>query len=119
MPIVDIEMVLRKGEALPEGLASTLADALGEVLGAEPGKVWVRVRTLSDAQYAENLSEAPQPVFVSLLLATPPAGDLLRLQMDQVTSAVARICRCPRENVHVLLESAARGRLAFGGPLVE
>ena len=112
-------MVVRKGEAMPDGLASTLADALGEVLGADPGKVWVRVRSLPDAQYAENLSAAPQPVFVSLLMRKPPTGDLLRLQVEQVTYAVARICRCPPDNVHVLLEPAARGRIAFGGHLVE
>ena len=68
MPIVDIEFVVRKDETLPDGLASTLADALGEVFGSEPGRLWVRVRTLPDAQYAENLGAAPRPVFVNLLL---------------------------------------------------
>jgi phenylpyruvate tautomerase PptA (4-oxalocrotonate tautomerase family) len=117
MPIVDIELVVRNEEALPEGLASTLADALGEVLGSEPGRLWVRVRALPESQYAENLGEAPRPVFVSLLFGTPPTGDLLRLQVKQVTQIVAGICRCPAGHVHVLLEPAAKGRIAFGGEL--
>ena len=117
MPIIDVEMVYQEGEAMPEGLASTLADAIGEVFGADPGRVWVRVRTLPDSQYAENLSEAPRPVFVTVLAAQPPAGDLLRLQADQITQAVARICRYAPENVHVLFEPPAAGRIAFGGVL--
>src|SRR5262245_56955328 len=115
MPIVDIELVVRPGEAPIDGLASTLADALGEVFGSAPGRLWVRVRTLPDSQYAENLGEAPQPVFVTLLLGEPPTGELLRLQMRQTAEAVAGICRCPVDRVHVLLEPAARGRIAFGG----
>jgi phenylpyruvate tautomerase PptA (4-oxalocrotonate tautomerase family) len=110
-------LVVRKDEALPEGLASTLADALGEVFGSEPGRTWVRVRTLPDSHYAENLSEAPRPVFVTLLLGAPPTGELLTLQVRQVAEAVARTCRVPTDTVHVLLEPAARGRMAFGGQL--
>jgi phenylpyruvate tautomerase PptA (4-oxalocrotonate tautomerase family) len=117
MPIVDIELVVRNEETLPEGLASTLADALGEVLGSEPGRLWVRVRTLPENQYAENLGEALRPVFVNLLFAAPPTGDLLCLQVKQVTEVVAGICRCPADQVHVLLEPAAKGRIAFGGEL--
>ena len=117
MPIVDIELVIRKEEVLPNGLASTLADALGEVFGSPPARLWVRLRTLPDSQYAENLGDAPRPVFVTLLFAAPPTGDLLRLQVKQVTQVVASICRCPAEQVHVLLEAAAEGRIAFGGEL--
>lgn len=117
MPIVDVEMVFRAGETMPDGLASTLADAIGEVFGAEPGKVWVRVRTLAESHYAENLSEAPRPVFVTVLASAPPTGDLLRLQCDQLCQTVARICRYAPENVHVLFEPTAAGRIAFGGVL--
>ncbi|APV50149.1 hypothetical protein BWI17_10920 [Betaproteobacteria bacterium GR16-43] len=117
MPIVDIECVQREGESLPEGLARTLADALGEVLGSEPGRLWVRLRELPEAHYAENLSAAPRPVFVKILFGEPPTGDLLRLQMRQVCEAVARACRCPVDRVHVLVEPAASGRIAFGGEL--
>ncbi len=119
MPIIDIELVVREGEALSEGLASTLADALGEVFGSDPGRTWVRLRTLPESSYAENLSEAPRPIFVTLLLAESPAGELLRLQLGQITAVVARTCRTAEENVHVLLEPRARGRIAFGGVLRE
>ena len=119
MPIVDVELVQRSGESMPEGLASTLADAIGEIFGAEPGKVWVRVRALPESQYAENLSAAPRPVFVTVLASKPPTGDLLRLQVRQLTTSVARICLSAPENVHVLFEPSARGRISFGGTLVE
>lgn len=117
MPIVDIELVVREGEVLADAMASTLADALGEVFGVEPGRLWVRVRTLPDSQYAENLSAPPHPVFVTLLLGEHPRLDLRKLQMRQVAEVVGRTCRCPVENVHVLLEPPARGRIAFGGEL--
>ena len=95
MPIVDIELIQREGESLPEGLASTLADAIGEVLGSEPGRLWLRVHPLPESQYAENLSGAPRPVFVKVLFGEPPTGDLRRLQVRQIAQAVAAACRCP------------------------
>jgi len=119
MPIIDIEIVCRAEEALPDGMASTLADSLGEVFAAEPGKVWVRVRALSETFYAENLSEAPRPVFVTVLTGVPLEGEILKLHAEQITAAVSDITHCARENVHVLFEPAARGRIAFGGQLVE
>lgn len=117
MPIVDIELVGRAGESLPPDLAQALADALGQALGSEPGLVWVRLRTLPQAHYAENRVTAPSPVFVNVLLGRHPEGDELRAQMRSVAKAVADACGTPMQNVHVLLEPPAKGRIAFGGEL--
>jgi phenylpyruvate tautomerase PptA (4-oxalocrotonate tautomerase family) len=121
MPILDIEVVARKDEVLPAALARNLADSLGRAFDAAPGKIWVRLRTLADANYAENAvgEERPFPVFVSLTASAPPEGEELEVRIAQVTEIVARLTDRPPANVHVLVEPAARGRIAFGGRLVK
>ena len=120
MPIVDIELVARDDLApLDAALTRRLADALGEAFGAAPGKVWVRLRSLPAAQYAENAAEAPAPAFVRITASVPPEGDALRRLVAEITGIVARLCSRPPGNVHVEFAPAARGRIAFGGRLVE
>ena len=116
MPIVDVEIVA--GATAP-GLAQQIADDVGDVFGAAAGKVWVRLRTLDGDSYAENRVAAPQPVFVRVLASAPPEGEARRQILSGITAAVARRTGRPPENVHVLFEPAAKGRIAFGGRLVE
>ena len=116
MPIVDVEIV---GAPAAEGLAQRLADEIGRALAAPTGKVWVRVHTLSAARYAENGGEAPQPVFVTILSSAPPEGEALDQRVARVTAAVASLTDRDPQNVHVLFEPTARGRIAFGGRVVK
>ena len=120
MPIVDVEIVERPGEGLAPGLAARLADALGGALDAAPGKVWVRLRALAAGHYAESGAGEgrPSPVFVTLLASVPPEGGELDRMVGRVTEAVSRVACRPAENVHVLVQPAARGRIAFGGKVV-
>ena len=119
MPIIDIELVEPAGTLSEAGLAQALADALGEAFGVAPGKIWTRIRSLPAANYAENHLSAPNPVFVTVLASAPPDGEELRKRIAQTTEIVARLTRRPADNVHVLFEPAAKGRIAFGGRLVE
>ena len=121
MPIFDIEIVTRHGEAVAPTLADDLSDALGAVMDAAPGKVWVRLRRLAPESYAENRSgaERPFPVFVTLTASAPPEGGHLDNMVRQVTEAVAHLTDRPPENVHVLVQPAAKGRIAFGGRVVQ
>ncbi|MBC8327646.1 MAG: hypothetical protein H8E31_02760 [Planctomycetes bacterium] len=122
MPILEIEIVTAAEEALEADLAERLAAAAGAALGAPPGRTWVRLRELPRTRYAEDgaaREEAVRPVFVSLLLADPPAGADRGAALAALTAAIAGACRRPVENVHVLLLPAARGRVAFGGELLQ
>ncbi|HQW37990.1 MAG TPA: tautomerase family protein [Usitatibacteraceae bacterium] len=121
MPIFDIEIVRRAGEAVAPGLATRLADALGGALGAAPGKVWVRLRSLAPEAYAENGEGdgRASPIFVTMTASAPPEGEALDRLVAQVTQAVAGLAGRPAENVHVLLQPAAKGRIAFGGKVVK
>jgi phenylpyruvate tautomerase PptA (4-oxalocrotonate tautomerase family) len=119
MPIIDVEIVSDRQEALQARVTQALADELGAAFGAAPGKVWVKVRSLPFAQYAENGGKSPMPVFVTITASAPPAGEELRERVTRITDAVARITRRPSENIHVEFLPAARGRIAFGGKLVE
>ncbi len=114
MPILDVEVVTRHGERLAPTLATDLADALGEVFGAEPGRVWVRLRDLPADRYAENEAggDRPFPVFVTVHEGDPPTGVPLE-------ERVARLAERPLANVHVVMEPALRGRIAFGGKLAK
>jgi phenylpyruvate tautomerase PptA (4-oxalocrotonate tautomerase family) len=118
MPIVDVEIV--GSESVESDVAARLADMAGQLFGSPPTGTWVRVRLLPRHLYAENGTEAPQgwhSVFVTVLKAQRPEGTALETEVRALTEGVARICGRPPENVHVLYESDAQGRIAFGGRL--
>ena len=119
MPILDIEIVSDRQEKILGRITQALADELGAAFGAAAGKVWVKVRTLPREQYAENGGAAPMPVFVTVTASAPPAGAELVERIGMIVAAVARITNRPRENIHVEFLPPARGRIAFGGRLVE
>ena len=52
MPILDVEVVTRDGPVSVD--TGALAHALGAALDSVPGSVWVRVRHLAAADYAET-----------------------------------------------------------------
>ncbi len=119
MPIVDVELV---GETLVTAdTTQRLADAVGEALASRPGGTWVRVRLLEHGRYAENggLPADVRPVFVTVLERHRPTGHELTDRVARVTAAVADVTGRDPENVHVLFEDDAAGRLAFGGRLVD
>ena len=122
MPILEIEMVTADGVPPEAGLAAALADALAKVLETAEGRTWVRLRTLPRGQYAENgggPAEEVLPVFVSVLKSMPPYGVHRATEAKKLAEAVGLALYRPVENVHVAYEPAGRGRIAFGGNLLE
>jgi phenylpyruvate tautomerase PptA (4-oxalocrotonate tautomerase family) len=122
MPIIDIHMVVPGADSVPAGLAQTVADALGQLLGSPAGRTWVRASTLSATNYAENgspLTPSDLPVFVTLLLAAPPEGEARAAQASLITTAVALAVGRDRSCVHVEYAAPGKGRMAFGGDLVQ
>jgi phenylpyruvate tautomerase PptA (4-oxalocrotonate tautomerase family) len=118
MPIIDIEVVGPSDTMLAEEVQN-LADDLGDAFEAAPGDVWVRLHTLPANHYAENRAQAPAPVFVTVTASAAPEGDGLRQRITRITDTVAHWTHRPPGNVHVLFAPPARGRIAFGGRLVE
>ena len=124
MPIVDIEVVTGTADpqAIGEQIPQSIADKLGDIFGSEPGGTWVRLRSLDRDRYAENrttLDSGTAPTFVRILRAELPEPAALRREMARVADAVARVLDRPRENVHVLYAPEAKGRIGFGGTLLE
>jgi phenylpyruvate tautomerase PptA (4-oxalocrotonate tautomerase family) len=122
MPIVDVLVVQGAEGAAPLPPARAFADALGHALGAPPGRVWVRLGSLAPGHYAENDvrgDDTPAPVFVTLLHARPPEGEARAHEAMAVAVAVAQVCACDVTRVHVEYATAGRGRIAFGGRVVE
>ncbi len=121
MPILEIEVVLRPEETLPPTLAAACADSAAAVFGASPGRTWVRLRTLPDGHYAEDHGGPPldvHPVFVTVLHAHRPKGEALTAEVQRLTNAIAAASGRPADQVHVLYQPDAAGRMAFGGQLV-
>ena len=120
MPIVDIEIVLMANEAIREEMVSELADELGEVFHSSPGRTWIKVHPLLANQYAENggRPEGVYPVFVTVMKSELPLLEEMQKEVAKITGAVAQICGRPAENVHVIYQPEARGRVAFGGKIV-
>lgn len=116
MPILDVELIT--SEPLDSGLAAKLAEVAAQVWGGPAGSTWVRLRALPPEQYAENGTTSPagwHAVFVTVLKAQRPSGPALQAEVRALTDAIARVCGRPAENVHILYEPDARGRIAFGG----
>jgi phenylpyruvate tautomerase PptA (4-oxalocrotonate tautomerase family) len=121
MPIVDVQVFASDFQSVP-GLATKLANALGGVFNLPPGRVWVRLSALPSHAYAENqvsLEPAQFPVFVGVLHADLPAPETLAIQATAVTQAVAMCIGCASERVHVEYAPSGRGRVAFGGRLLQ
>lgn len=114
MPILDIEIV---GPLQHEdGLAQRLADAAGQALNSRPQGTWIKVHRLDADAYAENEGGGNiLPVFIKLIQSSPPGGAQLDSQMSALTQAVALTLDRPAENVHILVEPPALGRISFGG----
>ena len=122
MPILQIELVEDEepAESPDPELTRRLADAAAAALDA-PGRTWVRLRWLARHAYCEDggLPDGVRPVFVEVLLARRPPQAELRERARALAAALATVCGRPVENVHVLFQEDAAGRIAFGGELVE
>jgi phenylpyruvate tautomerase PptA (4-oxalocrotonate tautomerase family) len=120
VPIVDIEIVLMANEAIREETVSELAHELGEVFYSSPGRTWIKVHPLLAHQYAENggRSEGVYPVFVTIMKSDLPLLEEMQKEVAKITAAVAQIYGRPAENVHVIYQPEARGRVAFGGEII-
>ena len=126
MPIVTIETLsdelFSTDDALPTpDQLQSLADSLGELFGSPPSGTWVRARQQQRAYYAENMIEISRdmrPVIVEILKSDVAPGKNLALEAAAVCALVAQVLERRTENVHVIYQPSARGRVAFGGDLV-
>ena len=126
MPIVTIETLsdapLSDGDALPTSdQLQSLADALGELFGSHPSGTWVRARQQQRAYYAENMIEISRemrPVIVEILKSQLGTEKERAIEAAAVCALVAQVLGRRTENVHVIYQPDARGRVAFGGKLV-
>ena len=122
MPIIDVEMVVADNEQVPSHLAAIMANATRNVFGASAGQTWVRLHKLPLQDYAEDGGGPLQdirPIFVTVLKAKLPPLNELKHEMEQLSQAIARSCGRPVENVHLFYQPEGRGRIAFGGRVVE
>lgn len=122
MPIIDIQFVLPKAEALPEGLAQDLVNRLGRALAVQPGHLWLRLQVLPASNYAENESSVAVqdlPIFVTVMHAKSPEGNALQTEAVTVAEAVAEVVARERTHVHVEYAPSGAGRIAFGGNLIQ
>lgn len=120
MPILHVEVVGPLPDDVARGLAPRIAEAAGRALASRPQGTWVKLHFLDEDDYAENGGGPPpgaRPVFVTVLQADLPPRSTLAQQALRLTGAVAGACGRPAENVHVIFEPPAAGRIAFGGKL--
>lgn len=119
MPIVTIEIV--GGSALRGAkLSQRLADACSPAFPPEHREVWLQLRLVRGPSWAvsKKSSRGRKPVFVHVVREVNPRGAKLKQEIQGLTEAVARVTGRPRDQVHVLYEPSAKGRMAFGGRLV-
>lgn len=122
MPILEIEIVTKDANSnLPAGLTQSLADEAAQVFNAPAGTVWIKLRVIPSACYAEDggKPDSVQPVFVSVLKSRVPEENALEDEISKLTRAIAAILNRPEANIHILYQANASGRAAFGGKLVQ
>jgi len=122
MPILEIELIGDPAEEATADLASRLADAAAEVFGSDPRQTWVRLGYTPVSQYGENSAGSPidvAPVFVRVLKYRRPDAEQLRREVRLLAEAIGRESGRSPEQVHIVYEPDAAGRIAFGGKLVE
>jgi len=120
MPIVEVDIVLRADEVLDRTIAGRLANGVASVLGSGPQGTWVRLNPIERDRYAENGEDAPKvhPVFVRVLKKELGVDEDLEKEAMSIAEIVADLLGRPRENVHIIYEPPAAGRIAFGGKLL-
>jgi hypothetical protein len=120
VPIVDVRIVVEDGAAEAPGSIRALADALAAVFGAGPGRVWLRAELLHRSRYAENGGEVgAMPVFVAVTHADLPEPPALAKEARAVAEAVAAWSGRATDVVHLEYQPPGRGRVAFGGHLLQ
>ena len=119
MPFVSVEVV-GELDSQSDTVAQELADACSPSFPPDHREVWVRVRYVSEREWAVSGRRAsrPYPVFVYVVREQNPTGEDLQRELVGLTEAVARVTERPMEAVAVEYEASASGRLAFGGQLV-
>jgi phenylpyruvate tautomerase PptA (4-oxalocrotonate tautomerase family) len=122
MPILDIEIVTRSGETVRAGLAAEIANRAGKIFESAKGGTWVKLHLISPENYAENGAASDDdicPVFVTILKSRLPNDGAMKSEVAALTKAIAKVCNRPAENVHIIYEPSAAGRVAFGGKVIE
>jgi phenylpyruvate tautomerase PptA (4-oxalocrotonate tautomerase family) len=122
MPILEVQVIGRVAASARKNLPARLADVAATVLRTEPFNTWVLLKMELGSAYAENGGGPPKgvrPVIVRLLKRELPTNRALKVEVQALTKAIALVCRRPVQNVHIIYEPPARGRVAFGGELVE
>jgi len=122
MPIIDVSPVVSASNRLRTDAAQILADSLARVFKAEDGQVWVRITEIHESGYAENgacVARNELPVFVQALHADCPDQESRSKEASAIAEAVAVNLRRQVALVHVIYAPSGRGRVAFGGKLVE
>ncbi len=119
MPILDIDIVGWPDD-YADNLSQILADSVGLALNSRPQGTWVKLTFVEPRYYAENegAQDLP-PVIARVLQADTPKGNALKQQIADLTSAISSATNRTEASVHLILEPNAKGRVAFGGNLVD
>lgn len=118
MPILDFEIVGTQIEI--SNLSLILANTAGRILNSKPGNTWVKLHYLTTEQYSENDDSKQRvlPIFISILLSQNPGEEARSKIASEMAEAASNIFNRSKENIHVIFQPDAIGRIAFGGKLI-
>ena len=108
-------------------LPTTSGLALPNVLRKPPGELWTLAHRVPGSSCAFLTSRTmlktaanlqTQPVLVSVLQSELPEGSQLAELASRLVATIMEACSRPVEDVHILLEPPAAGRIAFRRKIV-
>jgi phenylpyruvate tautomerase PptA (4-oxalocrotonate tautomerase family) len=112
MPIIRVTVI--GDHALGQNAAKRLAEGAGRILHSAPGSVWVRIEQVLEDHYAENAPEWPRPLFLHLLLREGMVS-IQPGQVEALCDLAHTIFHVPAQQIHLIVEPPAAGRMYFGG----
>ncbi len=124
MPLINLE-ILQDPIPQPEldsEQVQQLCDAIGQAMGSRQAGTWLKVSYLSRGQYAENqelLVPDIRPVFAYIIRAELLPNAQLQEEAQRLAAVIGQHLDRPQQNIHIIYEPEGKGRIAFGGQLVE
>ena len=114
MPILDVQLVGPVADDIRPGLAQRIAEATGRALDSRPQGTWASCAFLTNRTMLKTATDLETR---SLCWSPSCKRNFLRgvnsPSWHQDVATIAEACSRPVEDVHILLEPPAAGRIAF------
>jgi phenylpyruvate tautomerase PptA (4-oxalocrotonate tautomerase family) len=122
MPIIEFQIIGNLEISDKKDFRKELINGLANIFGSENKSVWCKFNFIPVENYIENDNSGlsiplPLPIFLKILNYQNKSIEECKKEAIIISEFVSKVCNRPKENIHILYEPSAKGRIAFGGIL--